>query len=450
MTNYQAPQGYQFDPQTGLYYTQVLASDTLGNQSQVVTWFNAETGEYSQNVYPVAPQPVVQESPSQFAQQTQVRETEPWNLQQNTTVRGMQQDIPMLVQRKRPSPPPVSRSAVSAVAGGASGVTAGSAARASGGVQRQLRDPQAAAMRAQKRREVSEDIKNKGRVLGDKGRVAMNRAGEGLKGATAGIGAQMAENARMNAASEGLAYTAMDKDGNVVETGFFRNVFYNVKRFINNAPWWLLAAIVGGCLVIDSIRALIWGFDISNFLPLILLLLFPAIPCSVMHFKDMKNKYGVKFKETIPTIPLALCGMLSVFPAVCISFDLSLIALFEGPGPLGVILWYICISLSAAIMYLVVRRRFRKYNLPVFELRITIVLLAFISVLAGIAALWAILIVMIVALVLFLIPMLLEAGSTPSTSTSSYTESHTEGYDQWGNKVYDSRYDGDFDTWANS
>ena len=101
-------------------------------------------------------------------------------------------------------------------------------------------------------------------------------------------------------------------------------------------------------------------------------------------------------------------------------------------------------------MYLIVKRRFRKYDLPVFELKMTMVLLSLISVIAGIAALWAIAIVMVIALVLFLIPMLLEASATPSTSLTNTYESHTEGYDQWGNKVYDSRYDGDFDTWANS
>lgn len=52
--NYMPPEGYLLDSNTGLYYTQVIAQDELGNQSQVVTWFNPETGEYSQNVYPIA------------------------------------------------------------------------------------------------------------------------------------------------------------------------------------------------------------------------------------------------------------------------------------------------------------------------------------------------------------------------------------------------------------
>ena len=53
MAKYQAPEGYVLDSNTGLYYTQVIAEDAAGNKSQVVTWFNADTGEYRQDVYPV-------------------------------------------------------------------------------------------------------------------------------------------------------------------------------------------------------------------------------------------------------------------------------------------------------------------------------------------------------------------------------------------------------------
>ena len=53
MAKYQAPEGYVLDPNTGLYYTQVIAEDDNGAKSQVVTWFNADTGEYRQDVYPI-------------------------------------------------------------------------------------------------------------------------------------------------------------------------------------------------------------------------------------------------------------------------------------------------------------------------------------------------------------------------------------------------------------
>jgi len=50
---YNAPDGYVFDKNTGLYYTQVIAEDKAGNKSQVVTWFNPDSGEYKQEVYPI-------------------------------------------------------------------------------------------------------------------------------------------------------------------------------------------------------------------------------------------------------------------------------------------------------------------------------------------------------------------------------------------------------------
>ena len=51
MAVYQAPEGYKYDENTGLYYTQVIAADASGSSYRVVTWFNADTGEYDQQVY---------------------------------------------------------------------------------------------------------------------------------------------------------------------------------------------------------------------------------------------------------------------------------------------------------------------------------------------------------------------------------------------------------------
>ncbi len=53
MNQYNPPEGYQLDERTGLYYTQTLAEDENGQQAQVVNWFNAKTGEYRQDVYPI-------------------------------------------------------------------------------------------------------------------------------------------------------------------------------------------------------------------------------------------------------------------------------------------------------------------------------------------------------------------------------------------------------------
>ena len=53
MEKYREPEGYLFDERTGLYYSQIIGVDETGRQAQIVTWFNAETGEYSQYTYPV-------------------------------------------------------------------------------------------------------------------------------------------------------------------------------------------------------------------------------------------------------------------------------------------------------------------------------------------------------------------------------------------------------------
>lgn len=53
MTKYNPPEGYVFDTNTGLYYSQVIAKNQKGVTCQIVTWFNAKTGEYSRNIYPV-------------------------------------------------------------------------------------------------------------------------------------------------------------------------------------------------------------------------------------------------------------------------------------------------------------------------------------------------------------------------------------------------------------
>ena len=50
---YSIPDGYTLDKNTGLYYSKVIAEDDVGNKSRVVTWFDPETGQYHQEVYPV-------------------------------------------------------------------------------------------------------------------------------------------------------------------------------------------------------------------------------------------------------------------------------------------------------------------------------------------------------------------------------------------------------------
>lgn len=60
MAQYNPPEGFLYDGNSGLYYTQIIARDENGTDKQVVTWFDAETGQYSQEVYPIAPDATVE------------------------------------------------------------------------------------------------------------------------------------------------------------------------------------------------------------------------------------------------------------------------------------------------------------------------------------------------------------------------------------------------------
>ena len=58
MQNYMIPEGFYLDQGSGLYYKVDEVIDELGNKVQWVTWFNDETGEYTQYSYPVEPEPI--------------------------------------------------------------------------------------------------------------------------------------------------------------------------------------------------------------------------------------------------------------------------------------------------------------------------------------------------------------------------------------------------------
>ena len=68
MANFEIPAGFIKDENTGLYYSQTIDTDASGRQVQNVTWFNSETGEYNNVVYPIAG-PAVQPT-AKAAQQT--------------------------------------------------------------------------------------------------------------------------------------------------------------------------------------------------------------------------------------------------------------------------------------------------------------------------------------------------------------------------------------------
>lgn len=68
MQNYMIPEGFYFDQGSGLYYKVDEVMDESGNKVQWVTWFNDETGEYTQYSYPVEPEPIPEPTPVPIAQ----------------------------------------------------------------------------------------------------------------------------------------------------------------------------------------------------------------------------------------------------------------------------------------------------------------------------------------------------------------------------------------------
>jgi len=49
----QIPEGYQLDPNSGLYYKESLQTSEDGRKFRHIYWFNGQTGEYSQQSYPI-------------------------------------------------------------------------------------------------------------------------------------------------------------------------------------------------------------------------------------------------------------------------------------------------------------------------------------------------------------------------------------------------------------
>ncbi|MDD3412742.1 MAG: hypothetical protein PHY47_01970 [Lachnospiraceae bacterium] len=77
MRRYREPEGYLYDERTRLYYSQIIAVDENGEQVQMVTWFNAENGKYSQYTYPIEKTKIPQSEQSsqqiQYEEETKVK-----------------------------------------------------------------------------------------------------------------------------------------------------------------------------------------------------------------------------------------------------------------------------------------------------------------------------------------------------------------------------------------
>ena len=70
MAVFSAPEDFTFDPNTGKYYSMGIITDPeTGYNSQWVTWFDANTGEYEQYTYPIEPDAY---SPEDFSEKKHI------------------------------------------------------------------------------------------------------------------------------------------------------------------------------------------------------------------------------------------------------------------------------------------------------------------------------------------------------------------------------------------
>ena len=394
MALYNPPDGYLYDSNSGLYYSQVVAQDEMGNISQIVTWFDANTGQYSQNVYPV--------KGSAISSST-------------TYTNG---------DAKRTSTP-----------GGTSNRAYSESSRKNG--ERYERGKT-------QRKNVSENVKRQGKELGTRTKVYADRVRKSIRKEASNIDSIIKSNARTNAKHAGLAYTYINANLTPDEPNFMWNIFFKVKEYMNNSPLWLKIVVCLIIAVLDIIRITIVGFDNESSAPVFMILAFVAIPFGVMDFIDLKRKYGVTLKQLQPSFVLVICGSFMIAPAFYGNavFVRTFKKIWAMSGPAPIIIWYVMAVAAFAIMTLAMSRKFRKYNVPKVELMMTVTVMTLLSFFVGILTLWAILIVVMIAIVLFFVPMLFQAGMSSGQSyTATHKEEYVEGYDYFGNKVYDSRYD---------
>ncbi|HKM04493.1 MAG TPA: leucine-rich repeat domain-containing protein [Lachnospiraceae bacterium] len=75
MQNYSAPEGFIYDENSCMYYQSVPSYDEAGNVNQLVTWFNAESGEYTQYYYSMDGIPILQQEAQEYTKLVNETET---------------------------------------------------------------------------------------------------------------------------------------------------------------------------------------------------------------------------------------------------------------------------------------------------------------------------------------------------------------------------------------
>jgi hypothetical protein len=372
MANYLPPEGYEFDSNSGLYYTQVIANDEAGNQVQVVTWFNADSGEYTQNTYPI--------------QGSQVAQT--------VTPAGY---VGKAAAFSRDGAPEV-KQAGAGLGGFASNFNTGDlGAKAS---------------------EFGKDIAGKAKGI-------FGKASEDLRNATAGISTGYEDAA---VGEDAYAFYAYDKNGNPKEPGIIRKLLYAFKKFVNKCPLWLKFAPLMVLMLIDIIVAVAKPDETQDFRSS-LFLGFICIPFLIVHLIDLKRKYGAKPLMVVRPIVLCIIGILMMPSVIAVSFGIMKDAWLQ-PGLAPVFLWYFVVAIAYVMTYFMVKGRFAKIGLPTVELWTTAILVGMGAMWIGVLAMWIIALIIFVVTFVIIGPFVLKMALSEPT----YVDSKGRVYDQFGSR----------------
>lgn len=401
---YDVPEGYILEPNSGLYYQQQIAKDDMGKMSQLVNWFNDETGEYSKYVYPIEDKVEQGKRSGEEVQLTSVENT------LNESLKYISKDNLESIQDKTTDVIGNIKEQATNVAGN-----------------------------------VTEKATKAAGNITEKATGIFSQATSKAKNVASDVKKQVEENATREVKEDTTAYfgyNSFDSEGNVVESGFLKKILYAVKKLLNNTPRIVLAGVYGVLVVFDVILVLIKGFSTSNSLPAVVFLVFPAIPLGIVHFRDMKKKYGLPLMMYAKSIPVLISGIFMIAPGFFgnVIFVKAFSKLWDEGGVLAMLVYEIFVVAAFFITYFSIKRKFKKLEIPPVELMTTVILVWLLSFFAGILAVYLLILILLVALVLIFIPMLFMAGTKSDQDKSGprYDSVHGEmhWYDKDGTRLW--------------
>ena len=187
-----------------------------------------------------------------------------------------------------------------------------------------------------------------------------------------------------------------------------------------------------------------WNFSRASLI--VSQLMFLSIPFGIIQNSRLKRLYDTKLFSIAGPIVMGVTGVLVMLPGILgniipIGFFKKLwspeTSLF-----ISIPVYGLCLLAAYWLISTTTRKVMEKNGYPMYEIKVTSVILFFMCGWVGALIAWSIILVL-VALVL-MVALAAAAGGVSgggSTYSEGETETWTEGYNENGDKVYDSRYD---------